>query len=589
MADEADARDMREQAEALHRAGDLRAAVSCYRQALDVDPGNAALFNHMAGALANLGETAAAAEAFGQAIALDPEFPDPLIHLATLLRVDGHPTQAEPLIRRALSLDAENYSAWMERGALMMLQNRFAEAAESFERALATRSEDVDALHNLGRVAFEIGQESRAVDFYRRALAVAPRQSAVLTNLGLALRARGNFEEARAAFEQALTIEPGQAAALSGVLGLLELDGRYQQALALADEALTRHDEPLLQLGAARMERRLKRPRDALRRLESLAENQSLDESLVMQLEFVRGELFDDLGEYADAWASFSRANSLKRTGFSAADWQQKVERIIATFPARRGADIPQARDPNERPIFIVGMPRSGTSLVEQILASHPAVYGAGELTVLAGLVDEIPARCPGAASWPEGAAALNARRLTRLGRDYLRALERRDSKAPRVTDKMWQNFEYLGLIERMLPGARVVHCRRDPLDTGLSCYFQHFIGQVGVPFSYKLEDIGGYYRGYRQLMKHWLSCCELPMLEVDYEQLVGTPEPVIRELLAFAGLPWDDACLAFHRTRRAVNTASVAQVKEPIYTRSVGRHRHYDQYLQPLREALEE
>ncbi len=586
MSDEALLRSLRQQAEALHRAGELWAAVDCYRRALALEPGDATLYNHMGGALANLGEAQAAAEAFTKAIELDDQFPDPLIHLATLLRTQGQAARAEPLVGRALTLDSGSYPAWMERGALMMLQNRFADAADSFERALAIRPADADALHNLGRVAFEVGREQKAVELYQRSLQAKPDQAAVLTNLGLALRATGDFVGARRALDEALVIEPTQAAALSGLLGLLELDGRYDEALALAEQAIATHDDPLIQLGAARMERRLRRPREALARLESLSAGELDDEALAMQLEFVRGELHDDLGEYPEAWASFARANAMKRTGFSAADWASRVERIIAAYPPGQTRAV--AREASERPAFIVGMPRSGTSLAEQILASHPEVYGGGELTTLANIVDAIPGRFNGAVAWPEGVAGLSARRLTRLGRDYLRALEELDDRAARVTDKMWQNFEYLGLVEQMLPGARVVHCRRDPLDTGLSCFFQHFIGQVGVPFSYSLEDIGAYYRGYERLMAHWLECCELPVFELEYERLVSAPEAVIRELVAFVGLPWDSACLAFHQSRRAVNTASVAQVKEPIYTRSVGRHRHYEQFLQPLREALE-
>lgn len=576
-----------EQGAALHRAGELWAAVDCYRRAIQADSASAVPFNALGGALANLGEIKAAEEAFLKAIDKDPTFVDPLLHLARLWRLHGRLQEAEPLLLRALQLDERSFSVWIEYGAVLMLSNRFREAGEAFERALGLSPGDAMALHNLGRVAFETGGEKRAVALYRQALRQDPGLAACHTNLGIAQRVLGDFEAARSAFERALELEPLQAEAINGLVGLLELEGRYADALQRIEAAIKARGDPLLQLGAARVEHRMKRHDAAVQRLQKLKDS-NLSENFRMQREFILGDVLDEMGRYDEAWAHYYAANKMKGVRFSPAEWSRHVDAIIAAFPGDEAREVARSKKPSSKPVFIVGMPRSGTSLAEQILASHSQVFGAGELTTLAMLVDEIPRRINAARPYPQCMPELSARRLTRLGRVYLDALDELSPAARRVTDKMWQNFEYLGLIERMLPGARVVHCSRNPLDTGLSCFFQNFAGQAGVPFSYDLAHIGAYYRDYARLMAHWRKVCVLPIYELSYETLVSEPEDTSRALIEFLGLPWEEACLSFHLNKRVVNTASVAQVKEPIYKRAVARHTHYDAYLQPLRQALD-
>jgi hypothetical protein len=229
-------------------------------------------------------------------------------------------------------------------------------------------------------------------------------------------------------------------------------------------------------------------------------------------------------------------------------------------------------------------MPRSGTSLVEQILASHPAVHGAGELTEI-GLMALSTAA--GGREYPESVRGLDARSVNAMAAAYGRRLDALAPKAERVVDKMWQNFEYLGFAAMLLPAARIIWCRRDPADLGLSCFFQHFFGD-GVPFAYDLAHIGCMVREHERAMAHWRAVLDLDILDLTYETLVADPEAQIRRLVKFAGLPWDPACLRFHQTERVVRTASHAQVRRPLYSSSVGRHRAYARWLGPLYRALE-
>jgi hypothetical protein len=305
-------------------------------------------------------------------------------------------------------------------------------------------------------------------------------------------------------------------------------------------------------------------------------------------VEFALGKAFDDIGDAQKAFAHLTTGNRLHRSAhpYNVSDDLEQFAEIARALSPQTFSTLSGAGDPSRRPVFIVGMPRSGTSLVEQILASHPDVWGGGEQTVLERLLIE---RTPRAVSPLERARSLRDLQvsdLSSLGSDYVAEISKISSGALRVTDKMPLNFRFVGLIHLILPNAQIVHCRRDPLDTCLSCFAQNF--SRGQDWSYDLEDLGRYYRGYERLMSHWRE--QTPpgrLLEISYEALVADLEGESRRLLAFCGLPWDSACLSFHETRRQVRTASVAQVRQPIYPRSVGRAVRYRPYLGPLMAAL--
>jgi hypothetical protein len=303
-----------------------------------------------------------------------------------------------------------------------------------------------------------------------------------------------------------------------------------------------------------------------------------------MEVCFALAALHDEAGDRDRAFARAGEANRLKRAVFDPDGYGALIDRLVAAFDRSAMTRYPRAAHHDERPVFVVGMPRSGTSLVEQILASHPAVHGAGELTEI-GLLALSTAR--EGRAYPESVAGLDRRALTAIADAYRGRLDELAPGAARVVDKMWQNVEYLGFIALLFPAARIIYCRRDPADVGLSCYFQHFFGQ-GVPFAYDLAHIGRYCREQARAMAHWREVLELPLLEVEYERLVAEPDAEIRRLVDFAGLPWDPACLRFHETERVVRTASHAQVRRPMYRSAVGRHRAYARFLEPLYRALD-
>jgi tetratricopeptide (TPR) repeat protein len=365
-------------------------------------------------------------------------------------------------------------------------------------------------------------------------------------NRGLLLRESGRFEEATAAFRKALGAAPGYCRSWRHLVELKRFSP----------------DDP------------------DLARMESLYGDVRLPTNERLHLCFALGKAYDDAGNPDRAFAHYQEGNAIKRRNLDPelAREAEELRKLREIFPP----DFLEASDGDTSPglpVFVLGMPRSGTSLVEQILASHPKVHGAGELMLLRRLVRGLPG------GFPENLAGLDDGELRRLGEDYLAGLRPLAPGAARITDKMPRNFQLIGLIHRILPHARIVHCRRNPLDTCLSCYTRLF--RNGQAFSYDLAELGQYYRLYDELMAHWRAVLPGRLLEIDYEAVVADPKPQVEALLAHCGLDWDARCLVPHENQRAVRTASAAQVRRPLYGSSVARWRRFEAHLAPLIEAL--
>jgi hypothetical protein len=328
--------------------------------------------------------------------------------------------------------------------------------------------------------------------------------------------------------------------------------------------------------------------------MEVLAANaESLSRNERMQLDFGLGKAYADVRDYPRSFAHLLAGNARKRavTAYDEAATFALFDRIEEVFTPALIAAKAGAGEPAAAPIFVMGMPRSGTTLVEQIIASHPVVHGAGELHAFNDAVNELSAADGGTMPFPDGVPALDGGDLRQIGARYvaaLRALAARDETASRerITDKMPSNYYFAGLIHLALPNATIIHCMRDPVDTCVSCFSKLFSGEQN--HTYDLAELGRYYRRYQQLMAHWSRA--LPagrILDVRYEDVVADLDGQARRIIAHCGLPWDDACLSFHKTERPVRTASVTQVRQPIYSSAIGRWRVYEAQLGPLLDAL--
>ncbi len=397
----------------------------------------------------------------------------------------------------------------------------------------------------------------------------------------------GRAEEALAAAREALALDPESANACS-VIGMALLDqGRIEEAQEMLRRALELNPADVntwfQQAGARRFG---EDDLEQIRQLEALIEAGGHPDEQRSYLHFAVAKMYNDCRRYDDAFRHYQAGNELaQRThphGHDEAEaYCARSEQVFDGAYFERvsglGVDTP-------RPLFIVGMPRSGTTLVEQILASHPRVAGGGELDAIPRVVRRLAAELA-PPPYPACLEGIGADRIQRAAAEYLGVLDEVSSEAERVTDKLPGNYLHLGLIATLLPGARVVHCRRDPRDTCLSNYFQRFA--EGHHYSYDLAALGRQYRLYERLMAHWRAVLPLPILEVEYEALVGDLEAGVRRLLKFAGLPFDERCLRFWETERTVSTASHWQVRQRVYRGSVGRWRRYARHLGPLLEAL--
>lgn len=426
---------------------------------------------------------------------------------------------------------------------------------------------------------------------WRREDAVAARPQDARAHAALAqiLMFEGEWEKGEAYARRAAELAPGDPLVSLCLAEVLEANRQYPQAGEIINPLLDAGDRstPLV-LAHLRVSLELGRGEEVLDWVEKL-----IDESATTKpprelasLLFAQANLLDRFGRYDQAFAAARRAHGLAQMKYDRTLVEQIVDSAINYFDRKRIRQLPRAAGRSPVPVFIVGMARSGTSLVEQILASHPQVYGGGESDRVYRLWVSVVQRL----SKPDLPLHHSLDRLTRevaneLAIEFLAPLHALAPAATHVTDKTPSNAAHLGLIATILPAARLIHCRRDPLDTGISCYLTDFA--MGNAFSHDLASIGHYQRMTDRAMAHWKAVLDEPILEMDYEKLVASPEPQIRRLLDFVGLPWDERCLSFHQNRRIVATASQAQVRRPIYDSSVGRWKNYQKWIGPLRAAL--
>ncbi len=556
-------------------------------EALSLDSEDPKLYNLRGRARNNLGLVEEAEKDFRLALQLDPRFADAQSNLGHVLLGKGYTEAAEQCFRKAIARQADHGLANLNLGTILFGRGRIRKAIHHLQKGLDEEMTHQAGRYNLAVALHQIGHLSEAVHNYRQVVANGDTNPDTLSNMASALQAMGDLESAAAGFETALEMNPDHGPSLAGLAGLFELSGQYDRGIDLLTPYLRRGNAmPMIHVAYARLLRCMSRGKEALVHLADLAKKDGLAEHQRMAIHFTLGDLLDDIGEHEKAFAHYECANRLRPVEYTPEGRKREVDRLIEIFSEENLDRMPDSGRDTEQPVFIVGMPRSGTSLVEQILATHPDVTGAGELQDI-GLMAIDMGRNKEKILYPDCVLRMDARELKGWSKLYLEKLGKISRRAMRITDKMWQNFEHLGLIQLLFPRARVIHCRRSPMDTGLSCYFQSF-GTAGPPFSYDLQHIGAYYNEYRRLMDHWQEISSLSILDVDYEELVDDVEGQSRRMIEFLGLGWDPECLRFYDNPRLVRTASHAQVRKPIYTSSIGRAINYRDHLGAMVEEMD-
>lgn len=574
---QADAEAQFNLANTLRQQGRLEEAVSHYNEALRTNPGHVLARHNLGNAFLALGRFGDAEASFRHVLGLNPNIAESHCNMGNALLAQRRPEEAVASYRRALHLNPRLAVAHSNLGDALRDLGLPEDAAASCREALTLDPQHAETHNGLGNALLDLGRLPDAAASYARALSINPRFVKAYVNLAMVLRLLGNAAEAEAMCRHALQLDPAAAAAVALLAELQADSGRFAEAESLFKRA-AELDPNMPEAWAGIAHLRKMTPADApwLTQALRIADG-ALAPRQEAYLRYALGKYCDDLGDYERAFFHYLRANNLTKLYGSAHDGRQMTGKVDALI---RRYDQVWARRPrahaiqSPRPVFIVGMPRSGTSLAEQILASHPSVFGAGELPFWTDATTAYAAATPTGADSDELATA--------FGKDYLRRLAELSTDAIRVVDKMPANFLHLGLIHDALPNARIIHLQRNARDTCLSIYFQHF--KTGLAYANDLEDLTNYYLEYRRLMEHWRNVLPASvLLEVSYEDLVATQENESRRMLEFIGLPWDAACLDFHRTDRKVMTASKWQVRQKISSASVGRWRHYRNFIGPL------
>ena len=570
----------------LIRAGRLEPAVELLRRQRAASPDDPRLELLLADAYGKLGQGGPALAHARRAAELDPANPQAQIVCAVHLLRGGQGEAALAAFRRVTELQPGNPEAWANLGLAQLQLRRSRAAVESFQRALDLAPGEAVLQAQLGKALQVAGDYAAAAEALRAACRLNPRTLDFRIALADALRAGGGLAEAGAVLEQAVA-DFGASARLEELRGYLQVvRGRFAEAAAHYQAALAldpRHTDALL--GLSRLEGEVEQ-KPLRQRIEGLLAEDGLDEERRILLLFALGNLLDRAGAHEAAMAAFAEGNrrNRPRAGFDLGRETARFEGIKRAFPG--AAPATTAETDSLTPIFVLGMPRSGTTLVEQILAAHPEVTAGGELPYLPRLVQDWPDGPGAGQAYPAGAADLEPAALDALGRRYLEKVARLAGGRPQITDKTPSNFEHLGLIARILPRAKVVHCRRDAIATCCSNFVTLYGGGAGA-FSYAFEDLAGYHRLYEDLMAHWQANLQLPILSLSYEALVAEPEAEARRLLAFCGLDWRPEVLDVQARQGQVQTASAIQVRQPIHRDAVKKWRRYGAALEPLKAAL--
>ncbi|HEX4144616.1 MAG TPA: tetratricopeptide repeat protein [Pirellulales bacterium] len=590
----------------LRAQGRLDQAVARYQQAVALRPDHAEAYNNLGSVFKEQGQLDDAIDRYRRAVALKPGLFHTHLNLARIFQQQGRLDEAAASYQQAIAvapplaqpsalseptadLEADLYQAHDSLGRIFHEQRKFDQAVASLQRARELRPERAETHQALGNALMELNRPDEAQPAYEQAIKLDPNLEQSHRGLGCIFQGRGKIDQAAACFRRAVAAYPQFAEAYHNLGNALTQLGNFDEAAACYDQAVALKPD-FAEVYFHRSELKTFRSGDPdLATLEAIAAApDGLPADKMFFIHFALGKALEDVGDYSRAFEQWLKANALRRRqiDYNEIACQTMFRQIVELFDAELFDRLAAVGDPSTAPVFIVGMPRSGSTLVEQILAGHPQIHAAGELNDLELLVRKVKDAEGRAIAFPQCVSALDADGFRRLGEAYLAGLPTLGEGEIRITDKALGNFFRIGMIRLILPNARIVHTMRDPVDTCVSCFSRFF---NTVPFSYDLAELGGYYRWYRELMDHWRSVLPADaMLDVSYEEVVDDLEQQARRLIDYCGLPWDDRCLSFHENSRAVFTSSSVQVRRPLYRSSLARWRRYESYLQPLLAELE-
>lgn len=545
-------------AKAFQADGKLNKAINVLRKGHKAYPNNLPLFLKLSAVEFSSGNTSAAIRVLEKALARHPGQPDVLYHLGSAYLVAGEVKKAQSYLEAVIKCRPDFVLAGEALGLSLLLQGMHAEALSVLQTAMEASSGGkpslalslyvVTALQGLSRM-------EEAFEVLAKVKQDVPNDTQVLLAEAKLHADLGNTLETTAALQRVLQSNPD-----------------HIEAFVMLQKIQTREPDPT-----------------APERIVRFLSDAGLSRNNRITLQFLAGEIHDQSGDFDTAFRHFEAANNLQREKNGPFDMRSHlrlIDELKDVFDQSLISRMGDMGSDSETPIFILGMPRSGTSLVEQILASHPDVHGAGERNEIAEIASDLAARLGSEFTYPKCVLDLNAKMAKEIAEEYLDRISAGVAPALRITDKMPRNFLDIGLIRLLFPKARIIHCIRDPMDTCLSCYMNNF--GIRIRFSNSLADLAEYFKAYQDLMGHWKAVLDPPVYCLRYEKLVTNPDAEIRNLIDYCSLPWDERCITPHLASRRVATASRWQVRRPIYNTAVSRAGNYASHLSDLRVRLD-
>lgn len=512
----------------------------------------------------------------------------PALHYMGLLRYQsGNLEAADALMSRSLDFDPSSANTWNDLGAVKLKSGKREESIRYFARALELNDRHTDAMNNTAAALKQLHCFAKALVPLRRLARLRPNSAEVMQNLADAFYNVDAVEESMKAYHEAIRLNPQSKAARLGMAEACEATGRFKQAKVQCLAVLRQDPDNPLALSKILQMREGQVDSLWVKKAEQLTEKAHTDAGVKIRLNIGLAYFYDRIGSYDRAFQRLkvARDEQARRHSFDNIGYAKAIDLLIEVLTKDFYQSAETSGVGSSRPIFIVGMPRSGTTLTEQVLATHSHVTAGGELSALPSASYRVLELSSGHRPYPHGLGSLSRTSLAALARGYLEQLDKVDSAGRKVTDKLPFNFMHLGLIPLIFPNATIVHCRRDPLDNCMSCYFTNFAEEI--QFTNDLGRLGSYYANYHRLMEHWKDVLPIRIFDLHYEDLISNTELTIRNLLLHCDLDWEDACLKFYLTERGIRTPSRWQVRQPIYRNSVARWRNYQQHLDPLKRAL--
>ena len=568
-----------------HEQGEFEVAVERYQQFLGLMPNHAQTHDNLGLVLDKLGRTELAIEHFHKSIAIDTNNAPAQIHLGDACSKLQRWEEAIKAYQYVLIIQAEDVDTTIKLGNAFLAAGRMTDSILLYEQALTIMPDDALLHKHLGLSLQKMGQTKKAIECFEQALRLRPDYVGVRINLAGVLRHVGRAEEALVLLEEAIDLEPNDGEAHINLALTLRQLGRTDLAIERLEQFLT--IRPTSSSAYFHISQ-IKPRQELIPVVEKLVSDRKLSKGDAIYYHFALGNFFDSGNSFDQAFSHFLRANTLQRDTFTydAKENSQNVDMLMRVYSKAYFQGKRQFGSASQLPVFIVGMPRSGTTLTEQILSCHASVHGAGEIEAFPAVNHLIAQQLKYAKPHPECMSLIDKKIVEEYSASYLQELTHHCPTAARITDKQPQNFIRIGLIKTLFPDARIIHCQRNPLDNCISVFFHFF---TAFQSSFELTELGQFYRDYQRLMNHWQKLFPGEIFTVRYEELVENQERVSKRMIDFLGLEWDEKCLDFHNNERNVMSPSNLQVRQPMYQNSINRWKRYEKHLQPLIDVLQQ